>query len=521
MGAASHSISSDRSHRSRIPGLLDSAKNLNCLFSVGFYLSTMTESQTYKSRNAKTSLQMLAMTDGDRLSLVGNCVGTHLDLRTQPFTVVDGVPQRCACPYCRRDLNITVNLPKPVGPSRPSRSAPVLCEREFAYVALLYGGHPAYFVGAMVTGWSLQAHTSLSREDRVLLCTDDVPERYRSILSSVWTVRPVEYITKAPPKCYWDYSKSRFKEVFTKLRIFSVFAGKYRKVILLDLDLLIRGEMDSLFQLSAPAAMVRGQGYIKHGDTVPIDYFYSGHRQVLGINCGVMLIEPSETVFQKMEEEIKDYGHPEHWPTHGPEQDYLSRYFNAFSSWTNISCRYNYQVHLTQFGSPEWHHLNTVGHKKVSVFHYSGRLVRPWDMLLDLVIVHGMEDDRVDKFIREEMPRVAAEAHTCRLNNTIHPLHTKRIVSTPFRASKFCGGDDANMHCSNKCFFNRYIHPSWTKADSEACVEWLKAFQDADAATGHEISRLLRTMYDEEVMSHLDGTDSDDRCSIGSSDIDS
>ena len=195
----------------------------------------------------------------------------------------------------------------------------------------MYGSAPAYFVGALVTGWSLAHHTSVPLSCRILLCTDDVPETFKTLLASVWTVRRVEYINKASPWFYWDYHKSRFKQVFTKLRVLKDLHGMFKKVVLLDLDLLVRGEVDSLFQLPAPAAMVRGQSPLKHGETVPVDAFFMAHRQVAGINCGVMLVEPSGEIFDKMLKEVQQYVHPEHWPSHGPEQDYLSRFYNAFN----------------------------------------------------------------------------------------------------------------------------------------------------------------------------------------------
>lgn len=471
--------------------------------------------------NAAPSSHIEEFQIGNSFRLVGKCVEKPLELLSRRHPVKDGVPQKCICPHCRRDIAVTMTLPNEAAPRRPTRSAPILEEKRYAYVALLYGGHPAYCIGAVVTGWSLQEHTKIPKQDRILLCTNDVPEIYRDLLSHTWTIRPIEYITKAPPKCYWDYSKSRFKEVFTKLRIFSAFAGEYDKVILMDLDLLIRGDMDELFTLPAPAAMVRGQGYIKHGDPVPIDYFYTGHRQSLGINCGVMLVEPNEKLFRRMEEEVRDYGHPEHWPTHGPEQDYLSRFFNAFSVWTNISCRYNYQVHLTQFGSPEWHQLNTKGHKKVSVFHYSGRLVRPWDILLDLMIAHNMSYDEVIHFVRHSLREKAAETHAYRLRNETHPTLTKRLP-VEFKQSKFCNGDKNEVHCSMKCFHHRYIHPSWTEADSEAVVEWIESFKAADESLGNRFTSFLRDLYTQDTnntSSEINIENNDSDYSSGTDDI--
>jgi lipopolysaccharide biosynthesis glycosyltransferase len=342
----------------------------------------------------------------------------------------------------------------------------------------------------------------------VLLCTPDVSAAFRSILSSVWTLQDVEYIHKASPWFYWDYNKSRFKEVFTKLRILKDLHGMFKKVLLLDLDLLIRGEVDSLFDLPAPAAMVRGQIPFRHGEVVPIDAFYAGHRQVLGINCGVMLVEPNAALFDTMIKEVETYSHPEHWPSHGPEQDYLSRFYNAFGQWVNMSCRYNYQVHLTQFGSTEWHHYNLRGHPKVSIFHFSGRLVKPWSLLLDLKIAHAMSYSEIDDFVlgiatksEIELERINVELNQGKIVSVEEDNDSKppTVESGEGIDSHFCYGTGPQQKKSRRCYLDRYVHPSWSAADSDSCVEWFRAFKEADEFLHGTVLKLLHSLWEAEI----------------------
>ena len=438
---------------------------------------------------------------GTSLRLSGKTVGGEI-LRSRISCKVEATvnESECICPYCRRTLNMEVHLPEKHVQSKPARVPPVLTCRDHAFVALMYGSGPAYFVGALVTGWSLEKHTKLSKEDRILLCTSDVPESFREILSAIWTVRPVDYIDGASPWFYWDYHRSRFKQVFTKLRVLKDFAGEYRKVILLDLDLLIRkSDIDSLFDLRAPAAMVRGQNYLPHGAAVPIDTFYTAHRQTVGINCGVMMVEPNSDIFDIMLSEVTEhYKHPEHWPSHGPEQDYLSRFYNAFSQWTNISCRYNYQIHLIKFGSLEWHHYNRKGFRDVSVFHFSGRLVKPWEILLDLLIVHEMTYDEIIQFV-ETIPDRLTQQPTL---ETEDPDESIVVEST-----HFCYGNNAGQRPTKKCYLHRFIHPSWTPNDSDAVIEWIHAFRSADESTNGSTVRLLRELWSHELEAREQGSD--------------
>ena len=428
--------------------------------------------------------------NGDKLQLVGHSLGVDLLIPKTTICVGDENRQLCVCPHCRRTIHASVDTSR----SKPRRAPPVLVDGANAYAALMYGCAPAYFVGALVTGWSLSRYSSFPKSCRILLCTSDVPKTFRSVLSEVWTIKSVEYIENASSCFYWDYYNSRFKQVFTKLRIFDDMIS-FKKVVLLDLDLLIRREIDSLFDLPAPAAMVRGQCSLNHGEEVEMDTFYFGHRQVLGINCGVMLVEPNQTLFKQMMKEVRDHRHPEHWPSHGPEQDYLSRFYNAFGKWTNLSCRYNYQVHLTLYGSLEWHHYNRRNHPDVSVFHFSGKLVKPWEFVLDLHIAHGMTFNEIETFVRGLYDKAL---------NSMKDRIDGIVTTTSFNKTKelskshFCHGILSHQYGSRRCYLDRYIHASWSEADSEAVIEWLHAFQEADEGIGYAMTQVLTQDWNEE-----------------------
>ena len=96
-------------------------------------------------------------------------------------------------------------------------------------------------------------------------------------------------------KNYWN---SRFLSVFTKLRALEQI--DYDKVLFLDLDILIRGNLGELFQLRAPAAMKRGEPVMEHGQRVPYSTLWGHptrrgrdklpqHQQASGINAGASL----------------------------------------------------------------------------------------------------------------------------------------------------------------------------------------------------------------------------------------
>lgn len=249
-----------------------------------------------------------------------------------------------------------------------------------AYATLLYGSKAEYFLGALVIGSSLKASGSV--KDRVLLHTDDVPEEYLQTLGEFWILRQVQYL-EGSPKMYKEYKRSRFKAVFTKLQALTVI--EYEKVLMLDLDMLIRKNIDELLELRAPASMKRSSGkeQPEHGGTFSSEDIWrrSGEDMCSGINAGVMLLQPDLRVYERMVAEIMDDKHPEHVGTYGPEQDYLSRFYAAYihGEWTHLHARFNYQLMLPNDYVSSAHRAINV-ERDVAVAHYSGPRVKPWEL---------------------------------------------------------------------------------------------------------------------------------------------
>lgn len=284
---------------------------------------------------------------------------------------------RLSCVHCRLPATLEVRQAE----LRPGpRVVPAAARGRFAYATLLYGGKVEYFLGALVTGWSLQS--SGCKFDRLLLHTDDVPSILLRILERFWTLRLVDYL-EGCSSLYKDYSGSRFKAVFTKLQALS--CTDYGKLLMLDLDMLVRGNLDELFDLAAPGAMKRSSGREQppHGGKFSAEDLWRPARDDMcsGINAGVMLLEPNEAVYKRMVAEIQDPNHPEHLGTYGPEQDYLSRFYCVFmgGAWSHIHARFNYQLLLPDDYVSSAHRALRLA-SDVVVAHYSGPRVKPWEL---------------------------------------------------------------------------------------------------------------------------------------------
>lgn len=97
-----------------------------------------------------------------------------------------------------------------------------------------------------------------------LLHTDDVPSNYLKLLSCSWTPRQVAYLDAAP--ALYSSKGGYFDGVVTMLQAWGLV--EYEQVLLLDLDTIPSGRLDDLFELQAPAAMVRGNSDWPHGREV-------------------------------------------------------------------------------------------------------------------------------------------------------------------------------------------------------------------------------------------------------------
>ena len=87
-----------------------------------------------------------------------------------------------------------------------------------------------------------------------MLHTGDVLTNYLALLKQIWILHRVKFVDAVP--ALYNHKGGCFDGVFTKLHAWGLI--QYQKVLLLDLDIIPLQSIEDLFELEAPAAMVRG-----------------------------------------------------------------------------------------------------------------------------------------------------------------------------------------------------------------------------------------------------------------------
>jgi lipopolysaccharide biosynthesis glycosyltransferase len=218
----------------------------------------------------------------------------------------------------------------------------------YAYATTLTHGD-AYAPGVEALGRSLEA--TGTDVPRVLMVTPDVPHGALVRLADQgWILRGIEPVKNPTPLSQQLFP--RFDKVFTKLRAWELV--EYEKVVLLDADMVVRKNLDHLFDRPEVAAAPD---------------FLLPHS----FNSGLMVLDPSRRTFDRMMRALAES------PTYdGGDQGFLNTFFG---DWFNgpgerrLPTWYNLPNFIYQFmrGHPS---LREQVEREAAVIHYL--VQKPW-----------------------------------------------------------------------------------------------------------------------------------------------
>ncbi|KAK9292970.1 hypothetical protein L1049_020952 [Liquidambar formosana] len=239
-----------------------------------------------------------------------------------------------------------------------TRASSVSQPSEEAYVTLLYGDE--FLLGVRVLGKSIR--DTGSTKEMVVLVSDGVSDYAKKLLKADgWKVEMISLLAnpnQVRPKRFWG--------VYTKLKIFNM--TKYKKVVYLDADTIVVKSIEDLFKCGKFCAN------LKHSER---------------LNSGVMVVEPSETVFNDMMSKVNTL------PSYtGGDQGFLNSYYSGFANahvfepnlspdvmnsrpvpeMERLSTLYNADVGLYMLAN-KW----MVNETELCVIHYTLGPLKPWD----------------------------------------------------------------------------------------------------------------------------------------------
>ncbi|CAM9000915.1 unnamed protein product [Rhodiola kirilowii] len=229
---------------------------------------------------------------------------------------------------------------------------------EEAYVTLLYGDE--FLLGVRVLGKSIR--DTGSKKDMVALVSDGVSNYAQKLLKADgWIVEMISLL--ANPN---QIHPTRFWGVYTKLKIFNM--TNYKKVVYLDADTIVVKSIEDLFRCQKFCAN------LKHSER---------------LNSGVMVVEPSEKVFNDMMSKVNTL-----FSYTGGDQGFLNSYYAEFPNahvfnpdlpgnvrsslpipnMERLSTLYNADVGLYMLAN-KW----MVNESELRIIHYTLGPLKPWD----------------------------------------------------------------------------------------------------------------------------------------------
>ncbi|EFI28638.1 glycosyl transferase [Coprinopsis cinerea okayama7 len=227
--------------------------------------------------------------------------------------------------------------------------------RQFAYATLLTKSK--YLPGVLVLNHGLREVKS--KYPLVVVAPATLPEEARNALKALnIPVREIDYLN--PKEASTEELDERFADTWTKLRVFELF--EYKRVVLLDCDMVVKKNMDDLFDAlellpghiaaahvcacnprkipSYPKDWIPencAHTAVKSPTSPPPDVTPSSPRPYHLLNSGLVVLQPSKDTFQII---LDHLFYAPAVPTYRfPDQDLLAAVFKG--KWKTLPWYYN------------------------------------------------------------------------------------------------------------------------------------------------------------------------------------
>jgi len=212
-----------------------------------------------------------------------------------------------------------------------------------AFVTTIYR-KDEYVGAALVLAHSLRKHGT--KKKLVVMVTSDVSKLAREMLGKLFDqVVEIKYIEG---EVVGNHGGKRFKHMyhewlhqsFTKYRVFEL--EEYKKVVLLDADMLALDNLDEVFELKPPAGIcsaIKQKEEDWHGKKIPKSKIRESLDEY-GIRGCFLLLRPSKKDLNRILDIIDDPDKSNKSKSShiGPDERVITEYF--WDEWTHVSSAY-------------------------------------------------------------------------------------------------------------------------------------------------------------------------------------
>lgn len=223
-----------------------------------------------------------------------------------------------------------------------------------------YLGNDEYLDGCLVINKNLKDVGA--KFPFYVLLGNKVTEKNRNILKAL-NINIIE-LTKnfEIPKAITDINSANYSNwnyTFEKLFVFDLI--EFGKIVFIDSDMLIRRNIDELFNEDSLSAVCAGNKF-------------PGNESWKGLNSGLMVITPkagmSSQIMESYMEQMPTIDHPI------GDQDLIKNYYSNWDSQENLKLHDKYNILI---GYIDFYCRNIVKFDDISIIHYVGPR-KPWNM---------------------------------------------------------------------------------------------------------------------------------------------
>ena len=220
-----------------------------------------------------------------------------------------------------------------------------------------------FLPGALVLNQSLRENGNNNYPLEILV-SESVSRKTIDFLEGALLKYQVVKEIKNPYK--FKYDPRNLKCMYTKLRIFEL--SRFEKIVYLDADILVCGNIENLFEMSHMSAVIAGA-------------LMPENRSWQDLNAGLMIIEPSISLFKEMESLLNQLPSKD-----GSDQGFLHSFFSNWKIQLDLHIDHKYNIpnqYIDEYCERyafEFSYFNgNLLKKNIDIIHFWGP-IKPWNV---------------------------------------------------------------------------------------------------------------------------------------------